>query len=148
MKYSALSCHFALYSEGKISRFMFENSSNWMTTLWTFQHAVHKFVTLKFQSSQICPPCSMNSITQSQICEPDFRSWQWNFDKFCICWMYLLFLDEECWFLHDFGGNLKIGIYLRHFLYKNRWIEVSSHVLHSELRGKWGSSWVHSNMSE
>ena len=31
---------------------------------------VHKFVTLKFQGSQICHLCSLDCITQSQICEP------------------------------------------------------------------------------
>ena len=35
------------------------------------QHVVHKFVALKFQGSQICHPCSMDS---HKFVNPDFQS--------------------------------------------------------------------------
>ena len=80
MKHSALSCHFAIDSEKKLADLCRKFERNWMTKfvnlsidghfLQQHQHVVHKFVALKFQGSQICHPCSMDSITQSQICEP------------------------------------------------------------------------------
>ena len=80
MKYSALSYHFALDSEEKIADVCkFEQLNDQFVNLSTdghflqqYQHAVHKFVALKFQGLQICLVWIV--LHGHKFVNPDFRS--------------------------------------------------------------------------
>ena len=94
-----------------------ESLSNWMTNLWTFQlmGTFHSKTNCGSQTChpeisgfKICHPCITDSITQSQICEPYFRSWQSNFAK---CWNVHCFLRKfrtKVLIFIWFGEHLKI----------------------------------------